>query len=317
MLGQFLEKILKVFVYLQIVCLGGLNEAIEDSAGLSAVWRIDVDPVLSSDRERTDGLLSGIVVHRDATVGQEPAKKFFLVDTVPKPFAGGSFLGQHGVYFFCPRKEVVDQGLKKLLPIPFSFCIAQVVPLIVLMEQLGDPFRGLCGYDTIGTIDINRLDQLSELSLCVDPASGDLQTVPLFLQGMVDLIAVRDEGAGISAQKLIRTIRPAGWLVVIEHYGMADITCAAPVYPHETLGTCFPAIFDDLEGSLVGMDDRSLQKLTVEFIIDQGKVLVRGFHHPVRQSVGAEIDTIVRIATGLSVQRKMVEVFPGDGGSEE
>ena len=44
---QFGEQVFEISLYTQMVCLGGFNEAIDDSAGVSTFWRVDRHPILA------------------------------------------------------------------------------------------------------------------------------------------------------------------------------------------------------------------------------------------------------------------------------
>ena len=50
----------------------------------------------------------------------------------------------------------------------------------------------------------------------MNPAAGHLQVVPFLFEGMIDLITVSDEDAGIVFQELLRVIRFPGVLEIVD-----------------------------------------------------------------------------------------------------
>ena len=76
-------------------------------------------------------------------------------------------------------------------------------------------------------------------------------------------------------------ISPSGWLVVVYHYRMVRITGSGSVDPHVTAPAGLSAIGDHFEGCFIRVDERSVQEMTVEFITQDGEVLIARVDHPV------------------------------------
>ena len=70
---------------------------------------------------------------------------------------------------------------------------------------------------------------------CMDPATGDGQVIPLFCQGVVDLVAIRNEYPGVVIQKFFRVIGFSGWLIIVQDYRAVITAGAVAVYPHITV----------------------------------------------------------------------------------
>ena len=66
--GQLSQKIIEVFVHIQVVCLCSLNQAIDDCACLCAMGGIHVNPVLSTQSEGPYGLPGEVVMKRDMRI---------------------------------------------------------------------------------------------------------------------------------------------------------------------------------------------------------------------------------------------------------
>ena len=58
----------------------------------------------------------------------------------------------------------------------------------------------------------------------MDPASGYLQIIPFLFEGMIDLITVSDEDAGIVFQELLRVIRFPGVLEIVNDDRVGFVT---------------------------------------------------------------------------------------------
>lgn len=69
-LGQFGEEEAQIAIGLIAVGLGRLDDAVEGGRGVGAVGGIGEEPIASPDDEGADGPFAGVVVDRQASIGE-------------------------------------------------------------------------------------------------------------------------------------------------------------------------------------------------------------------------------------------------------
>ncbi len=129
--------------------------------------------------------------------------------------------------------------------------------------------NGLFGEVVVGSSD--RLDQLRKFLLCVNPATGDLKSLPSFFKGVVGLVAVGDSYTRETFQEPFGMLGAPCGLVIVEYNGTGCIAFTAPVYPHVAVGFGLVTIKNDFKRRFVGMDKTVIQQTLVKFVVKDGE----------------------------------------------
>ncbi len=79
MLWDFLKYMGEIVIRLQIICLGGLREAICDRTGFRAIYGVDQMPVILSHAEAAYRYFGGVVIKRYCRIGEEHFKVVLLI----------------------------------------------------------------------------------------------------------------------------------------------------------------------------------------------------------------------------------------------
>ena len=131
------EQVLQVFIRLQIVRLGGLNDAVDNCAGFCSVERINKLPVLTANCERTDGTFWCGVINGDQAIVQEHTQELLIIDAVSETITSLTFGGHIIPVLFYPRKERINPGLYSGLTPLFPFFRRKVLKFFVQKVDSG------------------------------------------------------------------------------------------------------------------------------------------------------------------------------------
>ena len=88
MLWDLGQKMLQIFIDLQIVRLRCFHKAVDDRARFGAMNGINDMPVGSANGEWLDGSLSCGIINGYISILQEYAQIFLLIQAVPQPIPG-------------------------------------------------------------------------------------------------------------------------------------------------------------------------------------------------------------------------------------
>ncbi len=272
MLCQFTEQEFQIVVNFESIGFSSLDDAVEYSACFGTKNGIRADPVLPAYSKWSDGLFGKVIIHRNISVRQKDAEELLLVDAVLETVAGGALSGEFLDLCFCPRKEVVNFRFQDKLTLFLAFFSAEVIPLVVQMEEFRDPPDCLGGDAAIGDPVSNGFNEFCKFPFHVNPAAGDPKPVPSFFEGMVGLIAIGHRDAGEPFEEPFRMLGAPGRLVIIKHNGLSGVAPAGTVYPHIAVGSGFSPVADDLERCFISVDQAVSQQELMEFVIEDGEV---------------------------------------------
>jgi hypothetical protein len=88
--GQVLEEVVEVGPGLEVVGLGGLDQAVEQCAGVGAIGTAGEQPPLTADHERSDGVLRAVVVDFQVAVVEGCSRRCRWSDTTGFISRGGT-----------------------------------------------------------------------------------------------------------------------------------------------------------------------------------------------------------------------------------
>ena len=109
MLRDLRKQVFKIFVYVKIISLSRLDYAVYDRTRISTTHRIDEFPVVPAYTERSDRLLSDVVVQRQCRIIKESTQILLLVQAVLDTFLGFIAANCSILCFSRPIEESIDQ----------------------------------------------------------------------------------------------------------------------------------------------------------------------------------------------------------------
>lgn len=109
--------------------------------------------------------------------------------------------------------------MKYSLTLLFPILIRQVIKPIVGMQDVGNHVISFLGHGAFGSAKPYRLDKVCKKTPCMNPATGYLEVFPFPCELVVDLITVRNDGAGEIFQEFSRVVSLSGSLPVVEDDG--------------------------------------------------------------------------------------------------
>ena len=112
----------------------------------------------------------------------------------------------------------------------------------------------------------------------------------------------------------------AGRLPVKKNDGMGSTQRAVPVDPHISLLTVFDLRMlnpHNLYGCLISMYDFAVIDPFMEPVIDERKIFICTFYHPVCHGIRGKLDSIRFKSFCLSFQRQGVGILAIDNGSDQ
>ena len=120
MVRQFRKKEFEILVCIDLVCLGGFYETVQDGTGFCTIIGLDDYEVLPTESKWPYSLLSVIVIHRDVSVGKKLTEILFLMDAVRKCFTDGAVVGDLLVFRFYPLEVGIYSRQEMLLTLLFA-----------------------------------------------------------------------------------------------------------------------------------------------------------------------------------------------------
>ena len=162
--------------------------------------------------------------------------------------------------------------------------------------------------------------EFSKRSSGMDPAACNFEIPAFFCKFMVDLISICDHSPGKRLQEFPGLFRMAGRLPVKKNDGMGSTQRAVPVDPHISLLTVFDLRMlnpHNLYGCLISMYDFAVIDPFMEPVIDERKIFICTFYHPVCHGIRGKLDSIRFKSFCLSFQRQGVGILAIDNGSDQ
>lgn len=108
MFGYICQQMLKVLIWLQLVCLCRFSYTVDDCRTGRTIDRVYYFPVFLTDTETTDSPLAGIVIHWHITLFEKYSQITFLIQCISKSISHFSTFSRPARNLFQVRKESIQ-----------------------------------------------------------------------------------------------------------------------------------------------------------------------------------------------------------------
>lgn len=273
-IGQFLEKIGQISVWLQAIGLTGLDDAVNRGTGFCSFGRSAEQPVLPAYGEVPDGPFTDIVRHGSFSIFQVGTQLLPVEENILDGLAQRRLQARLLIHFrFQPRKVSLQLAFFKPQTFFFPFFRIQFCQFLIFGKDFPQFLDGLAagglGYLFLGHVCRDGIDE-------VPPGVHPAQSMDFAGDLFISCIPIGLQDSLIPLQELPGELTAPALAVLVDPYFFQLFIFPIGIHSHEGLGGVLPVLLiQHLDRSFVRMDHRLLQQLSLHDT-DQGRQPVLG-----------------------------------------